>query len=748
MRLAWLSPLPPIPSGIADYSYELLPLLAERAEVIAVSPRPGRFRSLLVPSGVLLCSPGAFERRSDAFDAVFHHLGNNLHHEFVYQAALRHPGVAVFHELVLHHLLDHLLVERLRYPGRYQAILREEYGEDGERLADLRRRGVATDFEKFMFPLTAHVARRARAIVVHNVEARDRMREIAPDVPVTVIPHHAGSPPGRVSGITRESARRRLGIGEETFVVGCFGFITKPKQPAAVIGGFARVVAEHPGALLLMVGADHSGGGLDRLIERQGLTGQVRLAGFVNLVRFYTYLRAADVVVNLRYPNAGESSGTLARALAEGKPLVVNDVGSFAELPDEIARKVEIDEDQTDGVARELSVLASDHRLRALMGRRASDYADTVLNPARCRDMYLEVASRVQSVASISSGTRKPLAAISPTISGEGDGDPAEDLPPISGGAEPGEAAAAMPELQRLRVFLERIDAACVPPSGAGSYVDLLYRLLLRRPAEESSLRSALLSLAAGDATRADLARWIVESREFAETELIEKLLLELRHDPGPFAPSDQTHLPPNLTERVIEIPWVLSRWNGERRVLDLGYAFAPGAYLTALLTLPIERVHGADRAGRAVPGMERVRADLRALPYRDGAFDLVICISTIEHIGLDNTRYGMASEQTEGGDGATLREIQRILAATGRLLITVPFGRSEDHSWFVQYNSKRWDALLRHAPALRVREQSVFHVTEQGWRPAHDLRSVEGRSYGVGVPAAAAVLCADLVKG
>ena len=98
------------------------------------------------------------------------------------------------------------------------------------------------------------------------------------------------------------------------------------------------------------------------------------------------------MVVNLRYPSAGESSGTMARALAEGKPLVVNNLGSFGELPDDVACKVEVDEDQAEGVARELTRLAGDEALRARMSRCAEEYARTVLNPVRCRDLYLEVA--------------------------------------------------------------------------------------------------------------------------------------------------------------------------------------------------------------------------------------------------------------------------------------------------------------------------------------------------------------------
>jgi glycosyltransferase involved in cell wall biosynthesis len=398
VRLRWYSPLPPLESGIADYSYELLPLVAERASVEVVSPRPRWPKRLRVPPGVRWVDPavaadgaGSGDRRAD--DAAVYHLGNNPYHAFVYEAALARPGIAVFHDFVMHHLVAHLMVEAGRRRERYADLLREEYGPIGDRLARLRVRRIATEFEKFVFPLNAHVARASRAIVVHSHDSADRMRELAPGIAVRVIPHHAGSPPASVAGLTQHGARARLRLPSDAFLVGHFGFITRPKQPAAVIGGFERLIRVHPDARLVLTGADHTGGGLDRLVHRHGLDGTVLKVGYVDLERFYLYLKAVDATVNLRYPSAGESSGTFARSLAEGRPAIVNDLGSFAEVPNDVALKVEIDGDQAEQVGAHLIRLASDPAFRAEIGSRARTYAATVLDPLRCRDLYLQAAA-------------------------------------------------------------------------------------------------------------------------------------------------------------------------------------------------------------------------------------------------------------------------------------------------------------------------------------------------------------------
>jgi glycosyltransferase involved in cell wall biosynthesis len=395
VRIAWVSPLPPMPSGIADYSTDLAPLLAERASVDLVCPRPGRFRRTRAPSGLSVLRPEEFRRRFRRYDAVFYHLGNGVDNEFVYPLAVSLPAIHVFHDVVLHHMLSHMTIETTGDFPAYRALLTEEYGELGEELTRLRRRRVASEYEKFLFPLNGAVARAAKAIVVHSEDSRERLGRSAPDIPATVIPHHATGPPPHLSGLDRDEARRRLRIPGDAFVVGHLGFMTFSKQPRAVLKAFARLHEVHPNAFLIIVGGDFTGGLVSRLIRAHGLEGSVKTTGFVDAARYFTALRAIDVVVSLRFPTAGESSGTISRALTEGKPVISSNVGSFAEIPDDVTLKVEVDGDQDDELTGHLLRLAGSPGLRAQMGNRARRYASTVLDPGRCRDLYLSVAEQV-----------------------------------------------------------------------------------------------------------------------------------------------------------------------------------------------------------------------------------------------------------------------------------------------------------------------------------------------------------------
>src|SRR5215469_14482723 len=98
MRVAFFSPLPPTRSGIADYSEALIEALRPYAGLEVFSSAPARFEAA-------------------RFDIALYQLGNNGHHDFVYEAALQHPGVVVMHESNLHHLIAEMTIKRGDWDG-------------------------------------------------------------------------------------------------------------------------------------------------------------------------------------------------------------------------------------------------------------------------------------------------------------------------------------------------------------------------------------------------------------------------------------------------------------------------------------------------------------------------------------------------------------------------------------------------------------------------------------------------------
>ena len=274
-------------------------------------------------------------------------------------------------------------------------------------------------------------------------------------------------------------------------------------------------------------------------------------------------------------------------------------------------------------------------------------------------------------------------------------------------------------------------------------FVQHAYRLLVRRDALPEDLERCLAAFGQSTLSRATLLHEIASSHEFVRVRALDDAVARAREARlGDERPRTLT-APPGTDERAVEIGWVLSRYRGEPRVLDAGYAFAEPAYLAALVELGARELVGADLAEIEVPGLRGVVADLRELPFEDGAFDIAFCVSTLEHVGLDNRAYGLEAERDQGGQERALRELSRVLAGNGRLLLTVPCGEPADLGSFVQREPAGWRELFE-AAGLTVFEEEVYELGEAGWRSVPDLDPA-GVRYGERGPGASAVLCAEL---
>ena len=119
------------------------------------------------------------------------------------------------------------------------------------------------------------------------------------------------------------------------------------------------------------------------------------LTGYVPLERFQLAIQASDVIVNLRYPTAGESSGTLVRALGMGRPVVIFDYASFADIPPDIAEKIPLHTAATADLEAALLRLGTDAERRREIGERAAAYVQSRYALQRCTGAYTEFLRNV-----------------------------------------------------------------------------------------------------------------------------------------------------------------------------------------------------------------------------------------------------------------------------------------------------------------------------------------------------------------
>jgi glycosyltransferase involved in cell wall biosynthesis len=217
----------------------------------------------------------------------------------------------------------------------------------------------------------------ARGVIVHSRFAEQWVRELGFGGPVWHVPHPAWPVPS-VASPPRSSG----------FSIGSFGHITPAKRLPQLLEAFGQLLIRRPDARLVLGGSEAPGVGLKPLLEAGGLEDAVIRHDYLDEAALWALITASDVLVNLRSPTMGETSGMVVRALSLGKPLVVSDVGWFSELPDEVAVKVPVDERETEALVEALDRLAGDAAYRERMGRAAAEWARREHDLDRAADLY------------------------------------------------------------------------------------------------------------------------------------------------------------------------------------------------------------------------------------------------------------------------------------------------------------------------------------------------------------------------
>jgi glycosyltransferase involved in cell wall biosynthesis len=394
MRLAVWSPLPPSPSGIADYVAEQLPLLAKAAAVQVVVEHPERVAPPLRERWAVV-PPAGREADLDVY-----HLGNSPPHAYVHRAALARPGVAVLHEWSLHHLVLHETVERGDL-GSYLREMRRAHGERGSFVGRQVARALGGHVLPSLFPLNERVLEGSLAVVGLTRHVAGRAAARLPGRPVLHLPHHLALPLSPLPG--REEARARLGLPPDALVVAAPGLATAAKRLGVALRALGRLLPRHPRLLLVVAGEVEAGLPLGQWARAAGLEDRLRVTGRLDLPDFVRHLCAADVVLALRFPTHGEISGALVRALGVGRPaLVTAGTPAAEEFPEGVVVPVTCGPAEEDELVALMDRLLADPELRARIGRLAREFCAAHHDPGREAERLLgflaDVAGRAAAL--------------------------------------------------------------------------------------------------------------------------------------------------------------------------------------------------------------------------------------------------------------------------------------------------------------------------------------------------------------
>ena len=389
-RVAWLSPLPPEASGIADYSAELLGGLQHRFDIELYCGAPGSLPESL--RGMPARDYGQFlaEHRRRPYAAILYQIGNNHeYHSEIYWLLREQPGVVVLHEYMLHHLVRHV-----GGADEFVWAMRYSYGLAAEQTA---REMVAGQWqnERWSYPLFEPVVDAADRLIVHGEVARARVCASRSAAEVTVVPHPVllGEMPA-VSDASRLTLHARLGIEDAALLLASFGHVTPSKRIDVALRAFRRLRQARPEARYVLAGEISPYYPEIRELLKGELGEGVVVTGYLSLPDLLALMETTDVAFNLRSPTGGETSGVCVRLLGLGTPVIVNEGGWFSEIPDGCCARVSVGATEEDELVAVLEVLAGDPALRQEMGRAAAVWAARTRSFEKAVDGYTAVLER------------------------------------------------------------------------------------------------------------------------------------------------------------------------------------------------------------------------------------------------------------------------------------------------------------------------------------------------------------------
>jgi glycosyltransferase involved in cell wall biosynthesis len=381
-RLAFVSPLPPERTGIADYSSELLPALAAHYDIEVVVAQD-RVDAPWVNRHCKVRNVSWFRAHAGEFDRVLYQVGNSPFHQHMLRLLREIPGTVVLHDFYMGGLMAWLE----EHAGEKNAWTDALYASHG--YTAVRERFINAEAAKRKYPVNLHILQHAQGLIVHSEYSRNLAQKWYGESfkAWKIIPHLRSA----AGAFDKAAARKQLDIEENAFVICSFGFLDSTKLNHRLINAWlGSALAGDARCNLIFVGENHGGdygSSLTQTIRSSGLGNRIRITGFASSEIFQQYLIAADMAVQLRTHSRGETSGTVLDCMNLALPLITNANGSMAELDSEAVWMLPdefVDADLTDALEK----LWRQPEKRQTLGARAREIILSSHAPVECAHRY------------------------------------------------------------------------------------------------------------------------------------------------------------------------------------------------------------------------------------------------------------------------------------------------------------------------------------------------------------------------
>ncbi|MEM1254271.1 MAG: glycosyltransferase [Cyanobacteria bacterium P01_H01_bin.21] len=382
--LAFISPLPPVASGIANYSAELLPQLANYYDITLITDQP-EVEHTSIEISLPTQSVDWFRENAAQFERCLYQFGNSEFHKHMFQLLEEYPGVVTMHDFYLSGVLNWME----SFYGPPEAFSQELYEAHGySSLITLFTEGCEAALLKY--PSNTTVINDAIGVIVHSQSLKDVAQKWYSkniDNKWQVIPQIYS----KSETISRKVARARLGLDEQDLLFCSFGMLAPTKLNHRLIKAWlASTLSTNVQCHLVFVGENSAGEYAERLInmlDKSESERKIKITGFLNPEEYHCYLAAADTAIQLRTLSRGETSRAVLEAMFYKLPVIVNAHGTNVDYPDDVLIKLS-DQFSNEELVEALEKVCNDIKYRENLSIAGHNYLIENHSPKTIGQLY------------------------------------------------------------------------------------------------------------------------------------------------------------------------------------------------------------------------------------------------------------------------------------------------------------------------------------------------------------------------
>ncbi len=392
LRIAYFSSVPPILSGISDFTIDILSDIYTDYDV-DIFIDDGYIPDENILGNIKTYNYREFEKTASRYDLYFFQIGNNKYHLYEYEYIRKFGGLVEFHDLDLYANLKLLVIE----PDSANFNKLKEYLLDDvdEEMADEMIYRVFARTFKQPRPdgMVGFLANYADEVITHSQCTKEVLEK--KNIHGNVVELYKTI----YNEMDYSEVRKSLGISEDKIIIICSGIINRAKRIIQILNAFTSISNDN--VELYIVGMID-----DEVLEKEikkfvNTSENIKTLSNVTTAEMNMYTVASDIVLCCRYPDFMQTSANLISAARYGKCIVTSRVGSFDEIPDNCVVKIdspnEIEEDvEVEQLKLAIKNLVENTNVRTELAKNMKEYADSTFGQEIIKSQYDEIINKAE----------------------------------------------------------------------------------------------------------------------------------------------------------------------------------------------------------------------------------------------------------------------------------------------------------------------------------------------------------------